>query len=390
MTGQATAWAMAADVAPVAKLVLWVLASRADGNGQGTWATPEMMAEVVTQTTPATMRKHVGALLAGGYLREGDQRLLPGEWTTLPASFRPVVYDLAPDEATRLEWQAAYDPSAGRRGAAAVAGRRAGLASAARRGAPASCQENQHAPEAAGPAPAVLHFPADPSPEAPCQENEHAAAVKTDTAPVSENAARRVAFSSLGGVGGGIYLTQEKTNPPTPQPVSKKTTRAAGPGRRRRGTTPPPAAEVPPLFPAFGVTAPRDDPAEVDLLAAELYEACGRRWPIAEIRRPLASPELTDRTWEQVRRAALACLTLPDTQSPNRLLVRHGDWWAPPPKPTPAPPGITRRAGVPDDYEFATAGTAAEAARQLAREAVEAKRGTIRVGSEVRRLASTG
>lgn len=171
MSQGATLWAMQQDVAPVSKLVLWVFADNAAEDGLATWATPDMMSTVVSRTTPATMREHVGKLLEEGYIREGDQDRISPEWKKTPRNYRPIVYDLALNEDIRQQWKAAYDPGAGRRGAAVTAGRKAGRASAASRAASSAgdvqCRENRHWTSAQ------------------CQENQHGTLAEPDTGPVS-------------------------------------------------------------------------------------------------------------------------------------------------------------------------------------------------------------
>jgi hypothetical protein len=142
------------------------------------------------------------------------------------------------------------------------------------------------------------------------------------------------------------------------------------------------------LFPAIGVTALRDNPAEVDLLAAELHQACAGKWSVAEISRTLTSPKLADRTWDAIRRAALTVLPDPVTNSPNRLHA-PGPWWTPPPKPTPAPDPMTDRTGIPDDHELREHAELSPDRREELMAALKAKSGTIRVSEGVRK-ARTG
>ena len=116
------------DLPLVAKVILIVFCDESLDDGKGSWATPDMLRARVSDTSDSTIKRHTGTLLSEGYIREGDQNRISEDWLGLPRHFRPIVYDIAGDDETRLAWKAAYDPDAGRRGAAARNGRAARLA----------------------------------------------------------------------------------------------------------------------------------------------------------------------------------------------------------------------------------------------------------------------
>lgn len=132
MSFEATTWVMNSTVGnSTRKLVLHGYANHAHKDGTAAWASTSTIAEYA-ECDERTVSRHIGALLADGFIREGDQRLVE----FLPADKRPIVYDLAMTEATRLRWQAeaAANPPTGRRGRAAAAGRKGGIASRGKRG----------------------------------------------------------------------------------------------------------------------------------------------------------------------------------------------------------------------------------------------------------------
>jgi hypothetical protein len=74
-----------------------------------------------------TVQRHVGWLIANGFLHEGDQRMVDH----LDPRYRPIVYDVAMSPEQVERWAAEAGPSGGNRTRAAQAGRRGGRTSAA-------------------------------------------------------------------------------------------------------------------------------------------------------------------------------------------------------------------------------------------------------------------
>jgi hypothetical protein len=71
------------------------------------------------------VQRHVGWLIANGYLHEGDQRMVDH----LDPRYRPIVYDVAMTTEHINQWAADGGRSGGNRTRAAQAGRRGGRAS---------------------------------------------------------------------------------------------------------------------------------------------------------------------------------------------------------------------------------------------------------------------
>lgn len=95
-------WALNADVGDsTRKLVLIGYANHAHKDGRNSWASKETIAEYVN-CSAKTVRRHVQALIADGWMREGNQEQV----AHLRADRRPVVYDVAMTEATRRAWAA--------------------------------------------------------------------------------------------------------------------------------------------------------------------------------------------------------------------------------------------------------------------------------------------
>lgn len=96
-------WVLSADVGDATrKLVLIGYANHAHKGGRHSWASKDTIAEYAN-CSKRTVQRHVDALLAAGWLRHGDQQQV----AHLRADRRPVVYDVAMNEATRAEWAAA-------------------------------------------------------------------------------------------------------------------------------------------------------------------------------------------------------------------------------------------------------------------------------------------
>jgi hypothetical protein len=125
------------------KLVLMRYADHAHADGTVAWVGIEKVA-TYAECDKRTAQRHVAYLVENGYMREGDQRHVEH----LPAKHRPIVYDLAMDEATRAEWEVLNAAGGNaRRDAARAAGARGGAASAqVRRGDKMSPQEVESTP----------------------------------------------------------------------------------------------------------------------------------------------------------------------------------------------------------------------------------------------------
>jgi hypothetical protein len=106
------------------KLILVGVANHAHKNGTASFASPKTIAEYA-DCSVRTVQRHIPQLLADGFLREGDQRLV----SYLPPDKRPIVYDVAMTEETIAAWKASRMP--GRRDRAATYGAAGGLAAAA-------------------------------------------------------------------------------------------------------------------------------------------------------------------------------------------------------------------------------------------------------------------
>lgn len=105
MSIEAMTWALSADVGDsTRKLVLIGYANHAHKDGRNTWATKGLIADYVN-CDPKTITRQVKKLISEGWMREGDQ----SQVAHLRADRRPVVYDLAMTEATRLSWKAEHE-----------------------------------------------------------------------------------------------------------------------------------------------------------------------------------------------------------------------------------------------------------------------------------------
>lgn len=106
-----------------AKLVYQALCNRADPDGTNAWPGNKKLADLAECSVQTVTRK-LQYLQENGFIREGDQRFV----AHVRADRRPVVYDVALNEATRLAWAAAYAPSE-RQQSATEAGSKGGKAS---------------------------------------------------------------------------------------------------------------------------------------------------------------------------------------------------------------------------------------------------------------------
>lgn len=103
MSHQASGWAWSVTVGhPNAKSVLAAIADHADPDGRHAWPSKETIAHKV-ECSVKTVRRSVAYLIAEGWIREGDQQQV----AHLRGDRRPIVYDLAMNEPTRLAWKAA-------------------------------------------------------------------------------------------------------------------------------------------------------------------------------------------------------------------------------------------------------------------------------------------
>lgn len=323
MSRKAVSWAWDADLPLCAKMILLVYADHAGEDGQGVWATTRTLKRAVTQTSDATVSKHVGILLAGGYIREGDQGRISPYWKGKPPRSRPVVYDLAMNDETRLRWAAGYDPASGRRGAAVAAGREGGTRSAAARR-PAGTQAAEG--KETGPTPG-----SGTSTQGVGQETRPGVVKKLDP--------RTKSCEPVGG------------NPPVVPPAAEP---AASHVAGLRGGT---AAATGVPAPDRGAETPADGGGTADdqgALAREVLAVRGE-WTRAGVERALAHPVTRSYPPGLVREVMLALARDPQTVAPGRLPAVLPHWHRP--GSTPAQPKPSRPAPVPlpDGWEPAGA-----------------------------------
>jgi hypothetical protein len=74
----------------IRKLILLGYANHADKHGRGAYPSIQTIADYA-ECDVRTVQRHVGWLLANGYLHEGDQRVVDH----LDPRYRPIVYDVA-------------------------------------------------------------------------------------------------------------------------------------------------------------------------------------------------------------------------------------------------------------------------------------------------------
>jgi hypothetical protein len=115
---------------PTRKLMLLAWSNNAHEDGRHAYATVETVARYA-ECSERTVQRNVPLLLEGGFLREGDQRMVQH----LPPGERPIVYDIAMTPQQVTEWAAAYRAGQGRRSQFAEAGRRGGQVAARNRAA---------------------------------------------------------------------------------------------------------------------------------------------------------------------------------------------------------------------------------------------------------------
>jgi hypothetical protein len=98
----AQAWAMKQRCGNAnRKLILWTLADSAHKDGRNAWVFVDQLADVA-ECDVRTVQRHTTALLDEGLIREGDQAIIPDK---IPKRYRPIVYDLAMDDATVERWR---------------------------------------------------------------------------------------------------------------------------------------------------------------------------------------------------------------------------------------------------------------------------------------------
>lgn len=151
MSIAATNWAWSLMDLPNAtvKLVLMKHADHAHDDGTHTFQGVETIA-VYALCSPRTVQRSNVWLLEHGYMREGDQSVIPDHYDKRN---RPIAYELAMNEATRQEWEALYagGHGTGVRDAAAAAGSKGGRKAAEnKRGANLSPQDVESTPERTG------------------------------------------------------------------------------------------------------------------------------------------------------------------------------------------------------------------------------------------------
>ena len=107
---RAVAFARRSHRGPVGRrAVLEAFAGYADDTtGRGAWPAVATVAGRLGVSC-RTVQRHLAALVADGWIREGDQ----GQVAHLPARRRPIVYDVATCHRDRVDW--AGSPTVGRR-----------------------------------------------------------------------------------------------------------------------------------------------------------------------------------------------------------------------------------------------------------------------------------
>ena len=108
----------------IRKLILLGFANHADKHGQGAYPSTQTIADY-GECDVRTVQRHVGWLLANGFLHEGDQQMVDH----LDPRYRPIVYDVAMSPDQIHLWAAGAGPPSGNRVRAAQVGRRGGRAS---------------------------------------------------------------------------------------------------------------------------------------------------------------------------------------------------------------------------------------------------------------------
>lgn len=119
------------------KLVLLRYADHAHEDGTASWCGIPKVADFA-ECDERTVKRHIKFLVEHGYMREGDQELV----AHLPKNKRPIVYDIALNEATRASWEV-YNASGGngRRESAVVAGQKGAAKRAANKAAKGQVSE---------------------------------------------------------------------------------------------------------------------------------------------------------------------------------------------------------------------------------------------------------
>lgn len=112
------------------KLVMYGLANHAHKDGRNAWCSVPTLAEYAECDT-RTVQRHITALITAGWIREGDQSVIPDN---IPKTSRPICYDLAMSSATAARWAARQ--ASGLRAVSAQAGSAGGRVGAAARWAP--------------------------------------------------------------------------------------------------------------------------------------------------------------------------------------------------------------------------------------------------------------
>lgn len=109
-----------------AKLVLLGYANHAHADGTSAFPGIKRIASYA-ECSERTVQRHVAALIAEGWMREGDQQLV----AHFPEGQRPIVYDMAMTAEQREEWKVVHATGGNaRRDRATVIGSKGGKASA--------------------------------------------------------------------------------------------------------------------------------------------------------------------------------------------------------------------------------------------------------------------
>lgn len=92
----------------VRKLILLGFANHADKDGRGAYPSTRTIADYA-ECDVRTVQRHIGWLLAHGYLREGDQQMVDH----LDPRYRPIIYDVAMSGNQIEQWAATAGAATG-------------------------------------------------------------------------------------------------------------------------------------------------------------------------------------------------------------------------------------------------------------------------------------
>jgi hypothetical protein len=274
----------------IRKLILLGYANHTDKHGRGAYPSTQTIADY-SECDVRTVQRHVGWLIANGFLHEGDQRMVDH----LDPRYRPIVHDVAMSPEQVKRWAADAGPSGGNRTRAAQAGRRGGRTSSQ-----VSRGDNL----------------------SPLAENGPPQASRGDNMSPLENGPRGDSSGVSGvtnrGSWGDSRVTRTIQEPPG-EPSSSSpasATPGAKPGGGIKDQSPADALD---LLPETVRHHPSVIPRAI-IKRLRVLDELG--WPSAEIRRRLTGVENADRPGA----AALARLDALATQNPPSPLLPRPPW----------------------------------------------------------------